>query len=745
MWEIDRPINRHRPDGSIQTIRPLVLRDDGLAIGIIDIADPTAEPQWISRVVLEEELASGDASVCETDSYAYLRDPKYDDPRHPLAKRYAEYAKRRDRNFRIIDPLLKDPRIFTRKERGRLIEKRARHCHVTEKHVRTQLRRYFQRGRMKNALLPDYLNSGPARMIKGPRQDFLGNKLRKLKAHFTDKHNRDQTVTGLYALFVQYMETYFDKQGWSLSDTFDELRAKVFNCGFAIQDGHKVPILKPLDQMPTLDQLKYFYHRYWNKDKSRRKRLGEVGYGTTSRPRNKGTSHMARGPGHLIQGDATPPDIIVVGSVHRTESNGKATLFFLIDHFTHLICGFSISLRNECYLSVMMALDHMSIDKVVYCKSMGTTITASEWPVAGVPRRILVDNGVLRQWKGSHLVNTLGLRVMNTPAYRGDLKGLVERLHLAIKKRIRRMPGTTVQEKAGKRNRPRREAMTTLEELTQHIIAEVLCHNTTTITNYTRTKDMIRDGVPPIPSYLWAWGCKKALGKPRWLPKDTLRLNLLPFVQGTVTPEGLVVQGVLYRCPDHLCAKARQDGRFKVFVNQDSRALDEVYMRDPLNDLNSISCVVRDEAMKGLDLAEIAALGTEEKSIRKRWKAHDAQQRATRDARHDAISRTSKKKQRAALKAEGLTHTDDHNVREAREEAIKIEDRLGAWKLGGTERAGTADVVDAENGRPDVPSNSDKFLDALATAQQSKDELIGQHTRRKELEWPEEGMSRPNT
>ncbi|MEQ1844380.1 MAG: hypothetical protein ABL983_02240, partial [Nitrospira sp.] len=293
MWELGQLINRHGEDGSIETIRTCLLGGDGLAIGIIDIADCNANPQWISRLALENDLASGDATICPTDPYAYLRDPKYDDPRHPEAKRYAAYTKKRDRNYRIIEPLIDDPQIFLPRKKGGLIRKRAAQCHCTRKHVRTLIRRYFQRGQMKNALIPDYSSAGRGRGIRGPRASFLGKTLQKLTCGFTDKDNQTRMVTGLYALFVQYLEKYFDKKGWSLSETLDELHAKVFNCGFAIQDGEKVPILKPEDQRPSIDHLKHFYRRYWNKDNSRRKRKGDIGYGTTSRARNRGTQGMA--------------------------------------------------------------------------------------------------------------------------------------------------------------------------------------------------------------------------------------------------------------------------------------------------------------------------------------------------------------------------------------------------------------------------------------------------------------------
>jgi hypothetical protein len=478
-----------------------------------------------------------------------------------------------------------------------MIEKRADHVGITKRHVYTLVRRYFQRGMMPNALLPAYDNSARKGVIRGPRRKFLPKQLETLTEQFLDNAWATRTVKGLYALFVRYLRKYFDKKKWTLANTFQKLTEDVFNCGkFSIDRGKPVPILLDPSSRPEPHLLLHFYKRYWNKDKSRRARQGELRYGRMSRARNKGTRHMAFGPGWLMQGDATPADIILVSHIRKVKTIGKASIYFFIDHFSHLICGFSIMLRNECYLSVMVALDHVASDKVEYCKRFNVTISEEDWPVKHLPRRILVDRGVLRQWKGNHLVNTLKITVENTPAYRGDLKALVERLHRSIKDRIiTHLRGNTIAQEIGDHRKPKREATTTVDGLTEAILAEVIFHNTSSM-EYTRTKAMIRDGVEPIPARIWQWGCKKATASLRSIPQDILRLNLLPLQMASVTDEGLKLSnGLLYRCPDELSARARQDGRFRAWVSLDPRALDVVYLRDPHNDLHLIPCLAQDD------------------------------------------------------------------------------------------------------------------------------------------------------
>ncbi len=69
----------------------------------------------------------------------------------------------RDLAWNIISDIIdldNEPFIYFRNRRGPLISKSAKEYDVTVTTVYKYLRRYWQRGKNKNALLPDYCNSG---------------------------------------------------------------------------------------------------------------------------------------------------------------------------------------------------------------------------------------------------------------------------------------------------------------------------------------------------------------------------------------------------------------------------------------------------------------------------------------------------------------------------------------------------------------------------------------------------------
>lgn len=71
----------------------------------------------------------------------------------------------RDKAWEIVEPLVAgdaEPDIFDKKIHRSLIKEAARKHGVTVTTVYKYLRKFWQRGKIKNSLLPDYENSGAA-------------------------------------------------------------------------------------------------------------------------------------------------------------------------------------------------------------------------------------------------------------------------------------------------------------------------------------------------------------------------------------------------------------------------------------------------------------------------------------------------------------------------------------------------------------------------------------------------------
>jgi hypothetical protein len=74
----------------------------------------------------------------------------------------------------------------------------------------------------------------------------------------------------------------------------------------------------------------------------------------------------------------------------------------------------------------MMAIANAASDKVTFCREYGIEITEEDWPVHHLPEAILADRGELEGKNAENLVNGLHVKIMNTPPYRCDWKGIIE-------------------------------------------------------------------------------------------------------------------------------------------------------------------------------------------------------------------------------------------------------------------------------------------------------------------------------
>ncbi|MBW4573587.1 MAG: hypothetical protein KME31_38250 [Tolypothrix carrinoi HA7290-LM1] len=60
------------------------------------------------------------------------------------------------------------------------------------------------------------------------------------------------------------------------------------------------------------------------------------------------------------------------------------------------------------------------------CRGFGIEITEAEWPSHHLPHAVLADRGEFEGYNANNLVESLNIKVDNTPPYRADMKGIVE-------------------------------------------------------------------------------------------------------------------------------------------------------------------------------------------------------------------------------------------------------------------------------------------------------------------------------
>lgn len=88
---------------------------------------------------------------------------------------------------------------------------------------------------------------------------------------------------------------------------------------------------------------------------------------------------MSSGPGALLQLDSTLADVYLVSSLNRRWIIGRPVITIVIDVFSWMIVGFNVSLKNPGWETASLALEHITTDKVAYCRQFGETITEADW------------------------------------------------------------------------------------------------------------------------------------------------------------------------------------------------------------------------------------------------------------------------------------------------------------------------------------------------------------------------------
>ena len=476
---------------------------------------------------IEEAIQSGGASIQENDPW--VRPIPFDfDPRHVAI---------RDRAWEIIGPIVSIKNPFSKKERAAAI--RVASKLTTKRLVYAHLRRYWQGGQTKNALLPKYEecgakgNSRTAGKKPGPKtsRDVPGKTL-------TDE-DRKRMDAGI--------NLYFENgEKLTLKEAYKRTIEKFYHSGYEIgPTGAPVPVLLPPSERPSWKQFMYHHDQMENLVNTLINRHGEKEFNLKYRPITG--RHKVFCPGKLYLIDSTRGDIHLVSSTDPTQVIGRPTIIVVVDAFSRLIVGIHITLGEESYENLAKAIENAARNKVEFCYDYGITITPEQWPAHHLPEGILADRGPLRGPIANNIVDTLHVKLFNTPPCRGDYKGIIERTfgHLNAEC-LSKLPGYIDKNYTRGDRDPRQKASLNIRDFTTLVILWVLSKNAAVLNYYRPDKDTAN--VTPIPIALWRWGIQNRSGALRTLPPAYVKAALLLKGTAYLTRRGISFKGYYYTC-----------------------------------------------------------------------------------------------------------------------------------------------------------------------------------------------------
>jgi putative transposase len=648
---------------------------------LFDVQDPKAMPVWRRMADLVNWIEQGDARVLAADPF--LVGMRSEEDISDLHRTH------RDQAWTAIRPLVErnDGTLFVANKRGAIVEAACLGAGVSKPTIYSYLRRYWRGGQTKNALLPAFDRRGGKGKEKSAGECKRGRPPRRAQNAQETGINVDDAIK---TKFQRGTRLYYEnREGRSLTEAYQLVMEHLFNLGYEKRGETLVPVLPPVSELPTFGQFRYWYEKERDLESSFKRRLGDTRYALTRRPVVGDSTKMANGPGSLYQIDATVDDIYLVSRADRNRIIGRPVVYLVQDVFSRLITGIAVTLEGPSWLGAILALENTSSDKTPFCQEFGID-DIEWWPAQHLPEAILADRGELEGYNADNLVNSLGIRVSNTPPYRADGKGIIEQSfrlsHLAL---VHHLPGAVRKPRERGEHDYRQDAVLTLHEYTHLAILWVRNFNLHHyLDDYPLTEDMVAAGVDPYPIDLWNWGIVNRSGHLRTVPRDILRLNLLPGGEASVTPRGIQFRGALYTTEramrEQWYVRARSTGTFRVPVAYDPRLMEVVYLRlDAGRQIEPCLLTERHQRWRGYSWWEYEAS-----------KQVQAEKAVTRDSRdrqagaefHAEVRNVVKRAQVEAEKT-STSQSKQARVRDIRtnRRSEKEEARAaGVWRLGKT-------------------------------------------------------------
>lgn len=512
-----------------------VLSSNPQAIFWINIDDEGALPQVTLKSVFEHLLARSDLKA--------INDP-YVNISMSTPKVGSKSEKVQRKAWAAIKDIVKsEPGIYERKARGLLINQVMEENKVTKQTLYRWLRRYWQFGMCANALSGRYDLCGGL----GKPKTFKEKRSGPIRTrNLGDGVPITEQVKSLFRVVIQ--KSYLNENKYDFDYAYNQL---------LIAYGVKIPASpEDLVDVPTERQFKYFLQKEYTSIEVTKKREGEINYLKDFSPSIGTSTAEVPGPGYLYQIDATIADVYLVSEQDRTEIVGRPTMYFVVDVFSRAIVGMYIGLENASWASAMEALGNAMANKVDYCAEYDIDITSDLWPMQGLPEHIIGDKGEMLGRHVEVLSKAFHVEIQNTPAYRADWKGIVERYFRTIQTKMKPfVEGYVTKNPIGKKrhgNDYRQDGILTLKEFTKMIIKIVLHYNNDHVISTYDIDSDIPKKLPANPLVLWTWGIEYRTGLLRRPDPQLVKVNLLPHTNATVTEHGLKLFGCYYSCKQAL-------------------------------------------------------------------------------------------------------------------------------------------------------------------------------------------------
>lgn len=556
---------------------------------------------------------------------------------------------KRNRNWKIIAPLVNSDSDLFFGKRGAMIKQRAVTLQITEKAIHRILNRYWHYGQTLSALIPASELSGGRDLTRKPGLVKRGRPRKAINLL------NDATLAGSNTsledrrIFQRAIDLFHKSKNLSIVKTYQRMHERFYNNGYTEINGISVPVLKPSLAIPSIGTFRYWFKKEQDEVAIKRARTHRRKWEMNYRGLHGSAQENLFGPCERFEIDATVADVFLVSRYNRKYIIGRPTIYIVIDVFSRMIVGIYVGWKNASWEGARLALLNAFTDKVAYCAKYGVSIIHDIWPCCHLTQKVLADRGEIAGDPPEGMIESLDIQVESTATGRGDLKGLVEsRFSIFNENTIHDLPGATTEEKRERGEPdPRLAAALDIEEFTSIMIRAVLHHNNFSEKPHLLDKKMIADDVPANPIHIWNWGLSNATGSIEAFDSEEVRIHLMRPGTATVYPDGIHFHGMRYTTTiaiaENWFSLARMTKTWPVDIRY-SNDTDEVWLFDTKRGLLQ-PCVLldADNRFRNMRLEEVINLLDYQKIQRDQRKDAASSSLAQVNAANDDVINRAKK------------------------------------------------------------------------------------------------------
>lgn len=489
----------------------------------------------------------------------------------------------RNQRYEYVRQLVSDHALvydFCISGRSGLVAQHARNNNFDLRAVYRALRDYWRYGLSINALLPLRTHQGGPGKERSEGTEKKGRPTNHSAFGFSFATGINITESDKTKIKKGYKKYFADGKSKSISSAYNNTLSEFYADKIKEAEATgKFPLV------PSKNQFKYWGEKRVDRMLVNKGRKPKGDFERNQRGMTESMHSSAGFPGKVFEIDATTADVHIVSPLNRTINLGRPTIYSLVDRASRMIVGMYVSLGYPSWEEARIALLHAFSSKVDYAKRYGVEITDADWPCHHLPETLIGDRGELNGKTPAKVIPTTGISLDITPAYRPDMKGIVEsRFGIFNDESLHELPGTT---KGKPRERgdvdPRTIAILTLDEITNILIHDVLKHNNTHTFDDLATEDIIKTNLSNTPRNFWNYYIGIHSHYLREKPLSEMKALLLPKIYAKVTKYGIKHDDIYYTCEiaekENWYALARAGKEWKIEARFDESVLSQLYVR----------------------------------------------------------------------------------------------------------------------------------------------------------------------